>query len=246
MLIRWAELYENTEVLSPIDKETWQVLGDTCGIGPWSRVIELASGKGALAMYLTTRFGCSVDCYDTNQEFIDYSTNRANKLGLSSKIKFTCSDVNKLLVEDRAYDLGVCLGALYIFREAGWKALTTAVKPEGYIAVSDMLCKKTPPPRELVDVFFEEEEGPGPIELEDVRSWYADRGFRILLEKECSCRAWLEYYDLTREMLDILSKKYQGDGEREAEIKEALREDKLVRRYREEYLGYMTFIMRKA
>ncbi len=115
MLIRFAEVYENTEVLSPIDKETWQVIAETCRIGPASHAVELASGKGAFAMYLARNFGCKVNCFDSNLDFIHYSARRANEAGLSSRLRFTCLDANRLEVEPEVYDLGVCLGALYIF-----------------------------------------------------------------------------------------------------------------------------------
>lgn len=62
----------------------------------------------------------------------------------------------------------------------------------------------------------------------------------------CSRESWLEYYDLTRERLLALAEKYRSDKERQAEIEEGLREDELVRRYGEEYIGYMTFVMQKG
>ena len=47
-------------------------------------------------------------------------------------------------------------------------------------------------------------------------------------------------------MLSALARKYKGDSERIAEIKAALRGDEVVRRYGDEYLRYMTFIMRRT
>ncbi len=85
MLLGWAEIYENTEILSPIDKRTWQVIAETCRLGPGSRVLELASGKGAFAMNVTRRFGCQVDCYDANPDFICYATSRARRTRSSFK-----------------------------------------------------------------------------------------------------------------------------------------------------------------
>ncbi len=78
-----------------------------------------------------------------------------------------------------------------------------------------------------------------------MRRWYTDRGLKILCEEECSRRAWLNYYDLTKVMFQELSNKYASDTERQVEINEALREDRLVREFGEEYLGYMTFIMQR-
>jgi len=245
MLIRFAEVYGNTEILSPIDRETWQIIADTCRIGLDTRVIELASGKGAFARYLAKTVGCRVDCYDVNPEFVDYSLSRAKEIGLAPRVTTTCRDVNSLKVDRKVYDLGVCLGALYIFREAGFRVLMRVIKPKGNLVVSDMYCKKLPPPRQVRDLFFEEEEG-GPGTLEEARRWYTDKGLKVLREEECSRKAWLEYYDLTRTMLSVLARKYRDDRDKQAEIEEAFLEDKTVRQYGEEYIGYMTFIMQKG
>ncbi len=243
MLIRFAEIYENTEVLSPIDKRTWQVVGETCRLGPGSRLLELASGKGAFAMYAAARFGCHIDCYDSSSEFIQYATNRAEELGLASNVSFTNCDVNSLDVKPSVYDAGICLGALYIFREAGWKVLINGVKPGGFLVVSDLYCKRVPAPKEIMEVFFEEEDQP--LTLEDARHWYTSRGVKILREEECSRKAWLEYYDLSKKMLLQLGEKYKLDKARRAEIEEGLKEDSLVREFGEKYFGYMTFIAQK-
>jgi len=243
MLIRFAEIYEKTDILSPIDRKTWQIVAETCGLGPGSRLLELASGKGAFATYVARKFGCHIDCYDANTEFVQYATNRAGELGLTSKITFANRDVNSLEVKPDFYDAGVCLGALYIFRDAGWKLLMSGVKPGAYLAVSDLYCKRVPAPSEVKDVFFEEEDQP--LTLEDARHWYTTRGVKILREEECSRKAWLDYYDLTKKMLLQLAEKYQSDEAIQVEIKEGLREDRLVREFGEEYFGYRTFILRK-
>ncbi len=208
-------------------------------------MVELASGKGAFALHLARKFGCRVDCFEVNPEFVDYSTDRAVETDLARRVRFTCCNVESLEVQMEKYDVGVCLGALYIFREAGWRVLAKGVKNGGFLAVSDLFCKKVPPPKEVVETFFEEDEG-GVVTLEDVRRWYANRGLKIVREAECSREAWLEYYDLTKAMLHALERKYKDDVERQAEIDAAFAEDRLVRKYVDEYLGYMTFIMKKT
>lgn len=243
-MIRWAEIYANTEVLSPIDRETWRIIGECSRIGAESIALELASGKGSFANYLAKNFGCKVEGVDINSEFVEYSNNRAKELGLYSKVRLSKADINQLKVTTNAYDLGACLGALYIFRETGWKVLMRGVKPGGSVAVSDLICKKVPAPKEVMDVFFEE---PGqPLTLEDARRWYSNRGVKIMGEVECSRRAWLDYYDLTKEMILEVSKKHPSNKELQAEVEEGLREDALVRKYGEQYLGYVTFILRKS
>ncbi len=237
-------MYANTEILSPIDSETWRTIGETCRLGSSSRVIELASGKGAFATFLARNFRCKVDCYDHNPEFVDYSKNKAEETGLGRVLTFNKSDVRKLEATPSDYDLGACLGALYMFREEGWKLLTRAVKPRGYLAVSDLVCKKVPAPKEIMKVFFEEPDQP--LTLDETRRWYISRDIKILQELVCSQKAWIDYYDLQKEMLLEISKRQDQSNEFHSEIEEELRQDRLVREYRESYMDYVTFIMQKS
>ena len=244
MLLRWSEIYSNTEILSPIDRDTWRVIAETCNLNASSRAIELASGKGAFANYLAENFQCGVDAFEINTEFVDYSNKRADELGLKPKVRFKEADINNLEVMGSAYDLGACLGAMYFFREKGWKVLLRATKPRGYLAVSETVCKKVPPPKELAEFFFE---GTGTfLTLEDARKWYETREVEILRLETCSTEAWLKFYDLTRENLSKLSTSQPSNTQLQSEIGEFLREDRLFRKYGLEYVEYLTFIMQKA
>ncbi len=244
MLIKYSQIHPNTDVLSPIDRETWQIIGEVSNLNRSSRVIELASGKGAFARFLAEKFGCRIEGFDADADFVAYSNRKAAEQDLSSLADFRCRHINKLKVEPHAYELGVCLGALYIFREAGWKVLTEAVKPQGYLAISDMFCKKTPAPKAVMDVFFEEEEQPHT--LQDIRRWYTQRGFNILREEECSRKAWLEYYDLTRSAFQALAKEHASNMIAQREVAEAAEEDRLFRKYGGDFVGYMTFMMKRS
>ena len=243
MRIKNSQVCANTDVLSPIDRETWKVIAQVSGVNSTSRVIELASGKGAFARYLAKNFRCRVDGIDRDADFVFYSNGKAAEEGLQGLVNFRNDDVNQFKVELHTYDLGVCLGALYIFREAGWKILTTGIRPSGCLAVSDIFCKKSPTPNEIMQVFFEEEDDL--LTISDLRQWYRDRGFRIVREVECSRTAWLEYYDLRAQTLHDIEGKNASDEEILNEVARAKLEGQLIREYGEEFVGYMTFIMRR-
>ena len=244
MLIKWEDIYANTEILSPVDLETWRVIGDTSRIDPSSRVIELASGKGAFANYLAKNFGCHLEGFDINPEFVDHANRRARELGLHSRVQFSKADVNHVEAVPATYDLGVCLGALYIFRENGWRILSRAVKPGSFLAISDLLCKKADPPKNLVEVYFEEPNQP--LTLNDAREWYSSRGAKIVREETCSLEAWREYYDRTRQMLAEIVKENPANTELQLEVEEGFKEDRLFRKYGEQFIDYTTFILQKS
>ncbi len=68
---------------------------------------------------------------------------------------------------------------------------------------------------------------------------------RIVREVECSQQAWMDYYDLQREMLTQISRRPEVSRELLDEVEREHVEERLVRKYREEYVNYVTFIMRK-
>ena len=111
------------------------------------------------------------------------------------------------------------------------------------MAVSDIFCKKSPTPNEIIRVFFEEEDDL--LTISDLRQWYRDRGFIIVREMECSRTAWLEYYDLRAQTLHDIEGKHASDEEILNEVAKAKLEGQLIRKYGEEFVGYMTFIMRR-
>ena len=94
-----------------------------------------------------------------------------------------------------------------------------------------------------MDIFFEEEGQP--LTLEDLRRWYTECGFKVLREEECSREAWLEYYNLTTEAVRALAKENVSNEGVQRDVAEAAKEDELVRRFGEEFVGYMTFIMKR-
>jgi hypothetical protein len=117
-----------------------------------------------------------------------------------------------------------------------------SVKPGGYVAVSDLVCKKLPLPREI-GIFFEEPDEPPT--LESTRDWYKTRGMRIVREVECSQEAWMDYYDMQGEMLTQISRRPGASRELLDEVEKERVEEGLVRKHREEYMNYVTFVMRK-
>ena len=68
---------------------------------------------------------------------------------------------------------------------------------------------------------------------------------RIVREVECSQQAWMHYYDLQDEMLTQISRRPGASRELLDEVEKERLEERLVRKYREEYMNYVTFIMRK-
>ena len=55
----------------------------------------------------------------------------------------------------------------------------------------------------------------------------------------------MDYYDLQREMLTQISRRPEVSRELLDEVEREHVEERLVRKYREEYVNYVTFIMRK-
>ena len=133
-----VDLYDGTygnfqkQVLAEIRKETY---GEDIGQNSWitteeydqfyswlnlsaeEHLLEIASGSGGPALYLSKKFKCRITGLDINEEGIK----TANQQALDAKItgaKFQLADVNQRLpFDDEAFDAVMCTDSMNHFRD---------------------------------------------------------------------------------------------------------------------------------
>ena len=133
-----VDLYNSTygnfqeQVLAEIRRETY---GEDIGQNSWittdeydtfygwlnlsagDHVLEIASGSGGPALYLTKKFQCRITGLDINEEGIK----TANQHALDGKImdaKFQLADVNQRLpFEDNTFDAVMCMDSMNHFQD---------------------------------------------------------------------------------------------------------------------------------
>jgi ubiquinone/menaquinone biosynthesis C-methylase UbiE len=124
-------------------------LGELLHLGPQSRVLDVACGKGVSAAYLTEHFGCEVVGVDYSEQ----NVTQANRLAETKRLaRFSCerADAEKLPFPDNSFDAVICECAFCTFpdKSAAARELARVVRPGGSVGLSD-LTRSAALPREL-------------------------------------------------------------------------------------------------
>src|SRR5437868_14684059 len=79
-------------------------LGTLLGLTPQSRVLDIASGKGASALFLAQRFGCEVLGIDYSAQNAGEANAAAADRGIAQLVSFRTGDAERLPVADASFD----------------------------------------------------------------------------------------------------------------------------------------------
>lgn len=141
------------ELQNPTSEEKIALLGRRLALGPGSRVLDIASGRGGPAMVLAREFGCTVHGVEIAPEFHAVAVERAAAAGLSERVSFELGDAVGATFEPESYDVALCLGASFVFGSLAdtVDALAPAVRPAGYVAVGEPFWRRLPLPDDYED-----------------------------------------------------------------------------------------------
>lgn len=127
------------ELQNPTSKEKLLLLGQRLGLGPESRVLDIASGRGGPALMLAETFGCRIRGVEISPEFHAAAVERAAAARLSKLVTFELGDGAAAGFEPEEYDAALCLGASFVFGSLAdtVEALAPAVRPGGHVVVGE-------------------------------------------------------------------------------------------------------------
>jgi arsenite methyltransferase len=133
-------------------------LGAMLDLGPQTRVLDAAAGRGTSALTLAARFGCEVIGLDYSRRNIEAAKRDASARGLSRTVSFYCGDAEQLPFADGAFDAIVCECALCTFpnKQSAAAEFARVLRPGGRFGLSDLTRR-----------------GALPAELESLASWIA-------------------------------------------------------------------------
>jgi len=136
--------------LHPGGAQLTERLGRILNLGPQTRVLDVAAGRGASALILAARFGCEVVGLDYSWRNVEAARHQAGEQGLDGMVAFYCGDAERLPFADGDFDAIVCECALCTFPDKGAAAAEFArvLRPGGRVGVSD-LTRHGSLPREL-------------------------------------------------------------------------------------------------
>lgn len=125
-------------------------LGALLKLGPTSRVLDVAAGKGSSAIFLAQRFGCQVIGVDYSAKTVAEAISAAEKAGMADRVQFKQGDAERLAFGDGEFDAVICECAFCTFPDKRAAAVEFArvLRPGGRLGLSD-LTRTGPLPQEL-------------------------------------------------------------------------------------------------
>ena len=141
------------EIQNPTSAEKLALLGSYLRLGPQTRVLDLACGKGGPALLLASTYGCSVYGIERAPEFVEVAHQRIEAAELGGLVEVVEADAHAVPLEPEAWDVALCLGATFVWDDLSGTldALTPAVRPGGHVVIGEPYWKEWPLPRGIDD-----------------------------------------------------------------------------------------------
>ena len=142
-----ARLYESDlaklllgESFHPGGLKLTQRIGEILGLGPESRVLDVASGKGTSAMFLAQHFGCEVVGIDYGNHNVETANQEAAAKGLGTRVRFERADAELLPIPDGSFDAVICECAFCTFpnKTAAAAEFMRVLRAGGQVGLCDL------------------------------------------------------------------------------------------------------------
>ena len=141
------------ELQNPTSAEKLLLLGRRLALGPGTRVLDIASGRGGPAVLLAKEFGCTVEGIELAPEFHAVAVERAARERVADRVTFELANASETILAHGAYDVALCLGASFVWGSLAGTldALEPAVRAGGHVVVGEPFWRKLPLPTDYPD-----------------------------------------------------------------------------------------------
>lgn len=135
------------ELQNPTSREKLLLLGECLRLGPGSRVLDVASGRGGPAVLLARELGCTIRGVELRPEFHAAALDRADAAGVADRVSFELANASEVELGD-GYDVAMCLGASFVWGGLAGTldALEPVVRPGGHVVVGEPFWRRLPLP----------------------------------------------------------------------------------------------------
>jgi arsenite methyltransferase len=115
-------------------------LGSLLRLTAESRVLDVASGKGASAFLLAEQFGCHVVGVDYGGQNVANANDLADVKGLASRVRFERGDAERLPFLDASFDAVLCECAFCTFpdKSTAVREFARVLRLNGLVGLSDL------------------------------------------------------------------------------------------------------------
>lgn len=171
------------EILHPGGLVITRELADLCNIGSGKRVLDVASGSGEAACFLTETFRCAVVGVDVSELMINRAKQKAQSRNLD--VEFQEGDAHSLPFEKDTFDavISECTTCV-LDKQRAIREMVRVTRPGGRVGIHDLCWKESSPndlKQRLADL-----EGERPETLDGWRQLFARSGLTDVVTRDKS------------------------------------------------------------
>jgi ubiquinone/menaquinone biosynthesis C-methylase UbiE len=224
------------------NEETLKALSYISNISIKPNILDIGCGPGRQTIALAKYTKGMVTAVDNHQPFLDELKRRAESIGIVSHVITQNCSMNEMAFEEHSFDIIWSEGAIYIIGfEEGLKSWKRFVKPDGYIAVTEVSWLVDNPNNEILEYW--DNAYPSMKTIEQNITIITNLGYKLINHFSLNESSWWNnYYNPLIDKLAILRQKYTDDMEAQGLIEEYDVEIEMYRKYSGSY-GYVFYVM---
>ncbi|HEY1174979.1 MAG TPA: methyltransferase domain-containing protein [Phytomonospora sp.] len=246
MSLRHHEIAEaGHRILNPFTDAKLDLLGELCRLGPDTRQLDLACGKGEMLSRWSAAYGITGTGVDLSDVFLRAAELRAAELGVADRLTFVAGDAGAYRAEAGAFDVVSCVGATWI---GGGLAGTLdlmkpALAPDGLLLVGEPYWIDEPPAgaREALGVG-----GDTVVSLSGTLDRFEEAGCELVEMVHADLDSWDRYYASQWRTADDWLRANPEDPEAPAMREFIAAQRRSYVDYGRRYLGWGVFMTRAA
>lgn len=232
-------------IQNPVSLTKIMRLAQICDVDEFTRVLDLACGKGEMLCQWALHHGIKGTGVDISETFIREAKERSDELNVWSQLNFDVSDAKDYVQPFHAYDIVSCIGATWIGGGlvGTLKMMTDALKDptDGYLLVGDVFWKKEPTPMVCSELGIQKDYIPN---LAGILDRFDEAGVELLEMLISNDDEWDDYYT-TQWMTVSRFLRQNPDFEKADELREWIdHQRRIYLTYDREYLGWGMFVTR--
>jgi len=134
--------------MNPLSLDKLLLLGDICGVGTGTRLLDLACGKGEMLCLFAGSFGVTGVGIDIHPPFLADARGRAGELGVEAAVTFIKGDAGNPPDLGEQFDVVSCIGATWIGGglSGTLELMRQRAAADGYLLVGEVYWAEPPPP----------------------------------------------------------------------------------------------------